>query len=89
MPGDDADGFHRADEVVDLLGAEEVFLNLVGHHAVAGFLDRKACKGLGLRRGGGSHRVHYRVDFFLAEFGELEPRLLGAPGERAGFGDRR
>ena len=46
VPGDDADGLHRPDEVVDLLRAEQVLLNLVCDDAVAGFLDGEPGKRL-------------------------------------------
>ena len=85
---DDADRLHRPDEVVDLLRSEEVLLNLVGDDAVAGFFDGEPRERFGLRRGGRGHRVDDGVDAFLAELGELEPRLLGAARERARLGDR-
>ena len=84
---DDADGLHRADEVVDLLRAEEVLLDLVVDDAVAGFFDGEPREGLGLRRRRGGHRIDDRIDLFLAELSELEPGLLGAARERAGFGN--
>ena len=89
VAGDDADRLHRLDELVDLLGREEILLNLVGDDPVAGFLDGEARERFGLRRGGGGHRVDDRVDLFLVELGELEPGLLRAAGERARFGDGR
>ena len=89
MPRDDADRLHRPDELVDLLRREEVLLDLVFDDAVAGFLDGQPRERLRLRGRGGRHRVDDRVDLLLAELGELEPRLLGAPRERARFGDRR
>ena len=88
VAGDDADRLHRPDEVVDLLRGEEVLLNLVVDDAVAGLLDGEPGEGLGLRRGGGGHRVDDGVDLFLAELGELEPGLLGAAREGARLGDR-
>ena len=88
VPRDDADGLHRPDELVDLLRAEQVLLNLVFDDAVAGFFDGEPREGFGLRRGRGGHRVDDGVDLLLAEFGELEPGLLGAARERARFGDR-
>ena len=75
-------------KLVDLLRAEQVLLNLVFDDAVAGFFDGEPRERLGLRRGRGGHRVDDGVDLRLAEFGELEPGLLGAASQRAGFGDR-
>ena len=87
MARDDADRLHRPDEVVDLLRAEEVLLDLVGDDAVAGFFDGEPGERFGLRRRGGGHRVDDGVDALLAELGQLEPGLLGAPRQRAGLGD--
>ena len=89
VPRDDADGLHRPDELVDLLRREEVLLDLVFDDAVAGFLDGEPRERFGVRRRGRGHRVDDGVDVLLAEFRELEPRLLGAARERARFGDRR
>ena len=89
VPCDDPDGLHRADEVVDLLRAEQVLLNLVFDDAVGGFLDGEARERLRLRRGGGGHRIDDRVDARLIELGELEPRLLRSAGERTCLGNRR
>ena len=52
VPRDHADRFHRADEVVDLLRAEEVLLDLVGDEPVAGFLDGQPGECFGLARCG-------------------------------------
>ena len=82
MPADDADRLHRPDELVDLLGREQVLLDLVGDDAVAGLLDRQARERLRLRRGGCGHRVDDGVDLFLRELGELRLGLL-ARGARA------
>ena len=60
VAGDHADGLHRPDESVDLLGGEEVLLNLVGDDAVAGFFDGQAGERLGLRRRGRGHGVDDR-----------------------------
>ena len=85
---DDADGFHRPDEVVDLLGGEEVLLDLVGDDAVAGFLVRQPRERLGLRRDGGRHGVDDRVDLVLGQLRQRRRGLLGAARERARFADR-
>ena len=87
VPRDDADRLHRTDEGVDLLGAEEVLLNLVFDDAVAGFLDGEPRERFSLRRRGGGHRVHDRVDALLTELGQFEPRLFGAAGQRASLGN--
>src|SRR4029077_17773425 len=78
---------HRADEVVDLLSAEEILLDLVFDDAVPGFLDREARQGFGVRRRRDGHCVHDRVYTSLAELGEREPRHPGAARQRAGLGD--
>ena len=82
---DDADRLHRPDEAVDLVGGEEVLLDLVGDDAVAGFLVRQPGEGLGLRRGGLRHRVDDGVDLFLGELGEEARGFLRAARERARF----
>ena len=87
MTRDDADGLHRLDELVNLLRTEEVFLDFVGHDAVARLLDGEASESFGLRRRRRRHRVDDGVDLLLAEFSQLEPRLFGAAGEGARFGD--
>ena len=86
---DDADRLHRPDEVVDLLGAEEVLLNLVGDDAEAGLFDGERGERLSLGRRGRRHRVDDRVDARLVELRQFEPRLLGARRERARLGNRR
>ena len=88
VPCDDADGLHRPNEAIDLLRAEEILLDFVFDNPVSGLFDGepRECLSLGCRRGG--HRVDDRVDAFLAELGELEPCLPGAPREGAGFGNR-
>ena len=82
-----ADGFHRTDEAVHLLRGKKVLLDLVGDDPVAGFLDRQPGEGLGLSRRRVGHRVDDGVDALLAEFRQLEPRLLGPPRHGARFGD--
>jgi hypothetical protein len=88
-PPHDPDGLHRADEVVDLLGREEVLLDLVGDDAVAGFLDGETGERFGLRRDGGGHRIHDGVDLFLGQLGQRRGGFPGTANERAGFADRR
>jgi hypothetical protein len=83
----DADRLHWPDEVIHLLRAEEILLDLVFDDAVAGFIDGESRERFGLRRGGGSHRIDNCVDALLAELGQLEPRLLRAPGESACLSD--
>jgi hypothetical protein len=65
---DDADGLHRSDEVVDLLGAEQVLLDLVLDDPVAGFFDGKPRECFGVRGGRSSHGLDDGVNPFLAEF---------------------
>src|SRR5581483_9032294 len=88
VPGDDADRAHRPDEAIDLVGGEEVLLDLVLDDAVARLLDGKPREPLRLGRRRRGHRIDNCVDLFLAELGELHPRLLGTAGERARLGDR-
>ena len=71
---DDADRLHRPDEAVDLLGGEQVLLDLVGDDAVAGFFVGEAGQRLGLGGGGGGHRVDDGVDLLLGELGERRAR---------------
>ena len=82
---DDADRAHRTDERVDLLGREEVLLNLVGDDAVGRFFDRKPRELLGARARRRGHRVDDAVDLFLAEFRERGRRRFGALRELPGF----
>ena len=89
VPGNDADRLHRPDELVHLLRAEQVFLDLVFDDAVSRFFNSESCERFGLRSRRGGHRVDDCVDSRLIEFGDLEPRLLGPPSEGAGFRDRR
>jgi hypothetical protein len=72
---------------MDLLGAEEVFLNLVVDDAVARFLDGKSREGFGLSRCGGGHGINDGVDALLAEFSELGPGVFCATSERTRFGN--
>jgi hypothetical protein len=86
--GDDADRFHRPDEVVDLLRREEVLFDLVGDDPVAGLLVRQPRERLGLRRDRRRHGVHDRVDLGLGQFRQRRRGLFGAACEGAGFADR-
>ena len=88
VAGDDADCLHRPNELVDVLRGEEIFLDLVGDDAVAGFFDGEARERLGLLCGCCGHRVHDGVDLVLGEFRQLEPRLLGALRQRSCFRNR-
>src|SRR5262245_11125260 len=88
MTRDDADRLHRPDEVVDLLRAEQILLNLVFDDAVASLFYGEPREHLRGRRGCGRHRVDDRIDAFLAELGKLEPRLFRAARERSSLGDR-
>ena len=87
-PPDDPDRLHRADEAVDLVGGEEVLLDLVGDDAVARFLVRQAGERLGLGRGGLGHGIDDGVDLFLGELGEETRGLLRAAREGARFVNR-
>src|SRR5207249_2963059 len=82
-PRNDADRLHWTNEPVDLFGAEQVLLNLVFDHPVAGLFDGKAGEGFGLCGRRRRHRVDDRVDALLTQFGELEPGLSGALRERS------
>src|SRR5262249_9504749 len=86
---DHTDGLHRLDELIDLLRAEEIFLNLVFNDAVAGFVDRERRERPGPRRGPGRPPRSRAANLWRADRGELEPRALGARRELARFGHRR
>ena len=85
---DNAYGLHRLDELVYLARAEQVFLNLVGDDAVAGFLHGKARERLGVKGHRVSHGGDDGVDLFLGEFRENRLRLPGGGGKRPSLRDR-
>jgi hypothetical protein len=87
VAGDDTDRLHRPDELVDVPGREQIFLDLVGHDAKAGLFDGEKGEGLRLRLGGGGHGSDNRVDSRLIKLGEQEPGLFGAARERTSLGD--
>ena len=74
--------------LINLLGAEQVLLNLVGDHAITGLFDGEARERLGLSRSGFGHRVDNGIDLGLAEVGQCEPGFLRTSGESARFGYR-
>ena len=82
---DDADRLHRADEAVDLVGREEVLLDLVGDDAVARLLVSEPGERLRLGRRGLRHAVDDGVDLLLRELRQNSGRLLRAAREGARF----
>ena len=86
-PADHADGFHRPDEVVDLLRGEEVLLDLVGDDAVAGFLVRETGERFGLRRDGRGHRVDERSICSWENSASAGAAAFARLRERPGLGD--
>ena len=88
VPGDDADGLHRPDELVDLLRGEQVLLDLVGDDAEAGLLDGQPGECLGLGVAAAAMASTIASIAFLSEFGELQPGLPWRGGQRARLGNR-
>ncbi len=62
---DDADGAHRPDERVDVLGRKPVLEHLVGDDAEAGFFDGHAREFFGARTHGCGHPVDDAIDLVL------------------------
>ena len=81
-PLHDADGLHRPDELVDLLGREEILLDLVVDDAVAGFFGGKPGERFSLRGDGRRHGVDVGVDLILSAFGEGRGSRFRAARER-------
>ena len=81
----DADGAHRPDELEDLLGREEVLLDLVGHDPVAGLFHRQAREFLRTWPCRVGHGGDTAIDLFLRELGQRRGRLFGALRELPGF----
>src|SRR5262245_42479669 len=63
-------------------------MNLVVDNAVAGFVDGYPREGISLVGGGGCHGIDDGIDALLTEFGELQPSLFGAAGERSRLRNR-
>jgi hypothetical protein len=87
VAGNHPHGLHRLDKGVDLLGGEQVFLNLVGDDPEAGFFHGETREGLCLGHCGGGDGVNDGIDLFLAELGQFEPGLPGPTGQSARFRD--